>query len=78
MNVEHAQRWMTIISDDLSEARRDLPERTGEPAAYLRARIAENEAILGWLQRSRHARGAAAASGAPALEYSIGESAQAV
>lgn len=78
MNFEHTQRWMTIISDDLSEARRDLPERTGEPAAYLRARIAENEAIIGWLQRGRHASGAVAASGAPALGYSIGKPAQAV
>ena len=58
MNGEHAERWMMIISDDLREANRDLPGRTGEPAAYLRARIAENEAILGWLQRSRHAGGA--------------------
>jgi hypothetical protein len=76
MTCEHTQRWTTIISDDLSEARRDLPGRTGEPAAYLRARIAENEAILGWLQRSGRTGGAA--SGAPAPGYSIGEPAQAV
>ena len=76
MTCEHSQRWTTIISDDLSEARRDLPGRTGEPAAYLRARIAENEAILGWLQRSQ--RKGVAASGAPALGHGIGEPAQAV
>jgi hypothetical protein len=76
MNCEHAQRWMMMISDDLSEARRDLPGRTGEPAAYLRARITEDEAILGWLQRSGHAVGGS--SDAPAVGYSIGEPAQAV
>ena len=74
MNCEHAQRGMTLISDDLSEARRDLPARTGEPAAFLRARIAEDEAILGWLQRSRPAVGGA--QDAPAVR--IGEPAQAV
>jgi hypothetical protein len=76
MNCEHAQHWMMMISDDLSEARRDLPARTGEPAAFLRARIAEDEAILGWLQRSGHAVGGS--NHAPALGYSIGEPAQAV
>jgi hypothetical protein len=75
MTCEYSQRWTTIISDDLSEARRDLPGRTGEPAAYLRARIAENEAILGWLQRSQRK---SAASAAAAIGQSIGEPAQGV
>jgi hypothetical protein len=75
MNCEHVQHWIMMISDDLSEAKRDLPGRTGEPAAFLRARIAEDEAILGWLQRSPHAVGRA--NDAPPVGYSIAEPAHA-
>jgi hypothetical protein len=44
MNREEADRWRAIIDADLIRARLSLP--TGSTDSYLRARIAENEAIL--------------------------------
>jgi hypothetical protein len=75
MDYEHAQQWITIISNDLTAARRDLPGQTGEPAAFLRARIEENEAILGWLQHALFGR--RASDSAAAFGPAAGEPAQA-
>jgi hypothetical protein len=55
MNYEHAQQWMAMISEDLREAKRRLRARSAA-AAYLRARIAEDEAILGRLDAGQLAR----------------------
>jgi hypothetical protein len=45
MDRDEAQRWKQIITRDLRLARYALAMRAGEKD-YLRARIAENEAIL--------------------------------
>jgi hypothetical protein len=75
MNCEDAERWMTIISEDLREARHNLTARSGAAEAFLLARIAENEAILKRLEKSEHADGAY--QGPPALGYWVGDPAQA-
>jgi hypothetical protein len=75
MTCDHARRWMVMISDDLREARRHLRARPGAAEAFLRARIAEDEAILKLLKASQHAEGACEL--APVPGYRNGDPAQA-
>lgn len=45
MERDDAERWKRIITQDTRHARKSLTAG-GEPTDFLRARIAENEAIL--------------------------------
>jgi hypothetical protein len=48
-------QWKILIHDDLRAARRTLRSRPGAARAYLRARIAEDKAILDRVeQRARN------------------------
>ena len=61
-------QWRLLIYDDLTAAKRKLRSRPGATAgAFLRARIAEDEAILDRVEQIERDVGASAGADAPAM-----------